>query len=52
MGREGEVAASGGEGIYMPWSIYMLECIHVGSKSRRPGDGPYRVDGGMGETAQ
>ena len=51
-GSRGEVAVSGGEGIYMPWSIYMLECIHVGSKSRRPGDGPYRVDGGMGETAQ
>ena len=50
--REWGVAVSGGGGIYMPGSIYMLESIHVGSKSRRPGDGPYRVDGGMGETAQ
>ena len=32
----------------MPGSIYMLERVHVGSQPRRSGDGPYRMDGGMG----
>ena len=50
MGREWEVAVSGGEGIYMPGRIYMYAIVHIyEAESRRPRGGPSWTGDGTGD---